>query len=252
MSPGPTRHRSGETFGPFPPFERPSSRPDRVRPELPLVKLEVAAGSERHWIREVTERWSLKVRFNVCRPTGPGLSRLLQVVELVGDPGELGAAERYLRHHAGIEALTMLVLSPSRRFVRAITAMPESCRSVMEGGAVCASCQFSPGTGPAGKDRWTLVVPRTPEALRRITGLRSGSKRSRTPILGMRRFVPDRTLTPRQATALESAYRLGFYAFPRRTNLKEISRILGVSRSTTAELLRRAESKMFTSYLGNR
>ncbi len=212
----------------------------------------MAAGTEGHWIREVTERWNLKVHFNVCRPMGPGLSRLLQVVELVGDPGELGAAERYLHHHPGIEALTMLVLSPSRRFVRAVTAMPGSCRLIMEGGAVCATCQFSPANRAGSQDRWTLVLPRTPVALRAIARIRSRSKSSRTPILGMHRFVPDRTLTPRQATALELAYRLGFYTFPRRTNFKEISRILGVSRSTTAELLRRAESKMFTSYLEDR
>ncbi len=192
------------------------------------------------------------MRFDVCRPMGPNLSKLLQVVELTGDPGDLGAAERYLRHHSDIEALTVIVLSPSRRFLRAVTPMPESCRRVIEGGAVCTSCQFFPASGADGTDRWTLVVPRTPESLRAIALSRSGPEEARPPILRIRQFVPDQTLTPRQATALETAYRLGFYSFPRRTNLKEISRIMGISRSTAAELLRRAEGKMLAARLGER
>ncbi len=224
----------------------------RKTSELSLVRVDIAAGSARHWIRDVTDRWKLRVRFDVCRSTGPDLSRLLQVVELTGDPGDLGAAERYLRQHPGIEALTVIALSPSRRFVRAVTRMPESCRQVIEGGAVCARCQFVPAKEAGSEDRWTLVVPRTPGSLRALAKLRTAPEQSRPQILRMRPFVPEQTLTPRQATALETAYRLGFYAFPRRTNLMEISRILGVSRATTAELLRRAESKILASRLGER
>ncbi len=219
-------------------------------PELPLVEIEVAAGPHRHWIRDVTERWKVRVRVDVCRPMGSAPSRLLQVVQLVGDPGDLGGVERYLRHRTDIQELSVTALSPSRRFVRAVSPMPEPCRHIFEAGAVCGTCLFSPATGADGTDRWRLVVPRTPEALRMVAQAQSATGAPRVPILRMRRFVPEQTLTPRQAAAHETAYRLGFYAFPRRTNLKEISRILGISRSSAAELLRRAESKMLAPQLG--
>jgi hypothetical protein len=221
-----------------------------VSAELPLVRVDVEAGPARHWIRDVTERWDLRVRFDVCRPMGRDYSQLLQVVELSGDPGDLGAAERFLRHHPEIRQITVIGLSPSRRFVRAVTAMPSSCREIITGGAVCAGCQFLPGGGTGARDRWSLVIPRSPVALRGLARLRARGPDAPAPILGMHRFVPERTLTPRQATALETAHRLGFYNFPRRTNLHEIARILGVSRSTAAELLRRAESKMLAARLG--
>ena len=230
---------------------RSSNRLALVR-ELPLVEVDVPADPRRHWIRELRDRWDIRVQFDVCRPMGQGFSRLLQVVELVGDPGDLGAAERYLRHRNDIEALSVMVLSPSRRFVRAVTPMPHSCRDVMEGGAICTTCQFCLSRGVAGKDRWRLVVPRSPRAIRAIARFQSAQTDGRSSILRVRRFKPARTLTPRQATALETAFRLGFYAFPRRTNLKEISRILGVSRSTAAELLRRAEGKMLSPLLSER
>lgn len=244
--------RSGEGATRLP---APGDSRDTASPQvenLPLLKVDVAAGPARHWIRDVTDRWKLRVRFDVCRSTGPDLSRLLQVVELIGDPGDLGAAERYLRHYPGIEALTVMALSPSRRFIRAVTPMPDSCRQIIEGGAVCARCQFVPAKDAGSLDHWTLVVPRTPRSLRAINRLHINPEKSRPQILRVRPFVPEQTLTPRQATALETAYRLGFYTFPRRTNLMEISRILGVSRATAAELLRRAESKILASRLGER
>ena len=177
-------------------------------------------------------------------------SELLQVVELRGDPGDLGAAERYLRHREDLRALTVMSPSPSRRFVRTVTALSEPCRRIFEMGAICGTCRFSPTSRPGGKERWTLVVPRTSDAIKAVAGAQSDGGGVPSSILRMRRFAPPKTLTPRQTLALETAYRLGFYAFPRRTNLQEISRILGVSRSTTAELLRRAEGKMLALELG--
>lgn len=216
-----------------------------VLPEIPLVEIDVDPGPASHWLREVTERWPLGVRIEICRPTGVGGSDLLQVVELLGDPGALGEAERFLRHRTDLKALTVASPSPARRFLRVVTELPDLCRRVFEIGAICASCRFAaPPPSTDARERWTLVVPRNPAALRAAVGPSSGPGRSPLPILRVRRFVPPRTLTPRQAAALETAYRLGFYAFPRRSNLKEVARILGVSRSTTAELLRRAENKM--------
>ena len=179
---------------------------------------------------------------------GPNSTRLLQVAELIGDPGDLGAAERFLRQQPDLSMLTIMSPSPSRRYVRAVTPLPEPCRWVFEVGAICGTCRFAAPSRGDGESRWTLVVPRIPQLLRSM--VRGNGPGTRREILSMRKFVPPRTLTPRQTTALETAYRLGFYAFPRRSNLQEIARILGVSRSTTAELLRRAEGKMLAHELG--
>ncbi len=215
------------------------------------MEVDVDAGPSPHWIRDVTQRWKLRARVEVCRPMGSDSADLLQVVELIGDPGDLGAAERHLRRRTDLRALTVMSRSPSRRFIRAVTELPPPCRRVFEMGAICGTCRFSPAARKDGRERWTLVVPQTPEALQTVAGAQTGRDGSRLPILRMRRFVPARTLTPRQTAALETAYRLGFYAFPRRSNLREVSRILGVSRSTTAELLRRAESKMLAHQIGD-
>jgi hypothetical protein len=212
-----------------------------------LVEVALDAAPAQHWIHEVTSRWPIRVRLEVCRPTGTDQSQLLQAVELIGSPGDLGAAERFLRHAPEIQALTVLPSSPTRRYVRTVTPLPESCQRIFEVGAICARCRFASNGASSPRDRWTLVVPRTRSALRAVARAEDGRSGQMGRIRKIRKFVPPRTLTPRQATALEVAYRLGFYAFPRRSNLREVSRILGVTRATTSELLRRAERKMLAT-----
>jgi hypothetical protein len=184
---------------------------------------------------------------------GTNASKLLvQVAELVGEPWSLDAAERHLRRRADVRALTVIPVSPSRRFVRAVTVIPPSCRTVFNSGATCVTCQFAhPNDGGDVADRWTIVLPRTREALRAVTHLYTERSEPHSSLLRTRQFAPRPPLSPRQSTAIETAYRLGFYDLPRRTNLGELSKTLGVSRSTVAELLRRAEAKVLSLRLGS-
>lgn len=217
--------------------------------DLPLVELEVPGGPEENWLRDVSSRWNVGVRFRVCRPTGSAPPRMLQAVELTGAPADLGEVERHLRRRKDLAQLTVLPLSPSRRFVRAVGPMPDACAQLFESGAICASCRFLPSPGTGSRDRWTLIVPRSSRTIRKVAQIGSPSTPKGPKILRMRRFVPPRSLTPRQAAALEAAFRLGFYSFPRRTNLQELARILHVSRATASEHLRRAEAKMLAPEL---
>ncbi len=216
--------------------------------DVRLVEVEVPIETGGHWTHDVTTRWNVGMRFRVCRPlTGPS-DRMLQVVELTGAPGDLGLIERFLRHHDGVDALTVLAQSPSRRYLRVVGPMPEACRRVFDSGALCASCRFlATETGSDG--RWSLVVPQSPRLIRALARPEAPGNRRSDGLLRMRRFVPPRTLTPRQAATIEAAFRLGFYDFPRRTNLQEIARILHVSRATALEHLRRAEAKMLGAEL---
>ncbi len=211
---------------------------------VPLIEVEVSAGFEVHWLREVTTRWPLRASVRVCRPLVRTPQRLLQVVELVGSPADLEEAERFLLASSELKELTVVHASPSRRVVRGISALPHPCALVMRSGAVCTACRYLPGPDGRRRDRWSLLLPRSPKVGELVAQLRDASGRDVPKLYSAREYRPTRSLSSRQAAAIETAYRLGFYAFPRRTNLHEIARILGISRSATAELLRRAEAKM--------
>lgn len=229
---------------PSPPERRaPRPRSDGVV-GLPLIEIEVSAGNEVQWLREVTRRWPVRAKVQVCRPMVRAPTRLLQVVELVGSPGDLEAVERYLVGPAKVREVTVVPLSPSRRIVRVVSSLPKACGLVLRSGAICTSCRYLPSTDGSRQDRWSLLLPQSQQVGALVASLRDGHDGEPPTVYRARKYRPARSLTTRQAAAIETAYRLGFYAFPRRTNLHEISRILGISRSATAELLRRAEAKM--------
>ena len=59
----------------------------------------------------------------------------------------------------------------------------------------------------------------------------------------------DYMLTYKQELALIYAYLMGYYQFPRKISLKELAAKLGLSVSTLAELLRKAEAKVIEAYV---
>ncbi len=59
----------------------------------------------------------------------------------------------------------------------------------------------------------------------------------------------DYMLTEKQELALIYAYLRGYYNFPRKVSLKELAKRLGISVSTLAEFLRRAEAKVVEAYV---
>ncbi|MFQ5908557.1 MAG: methylated-DNA--[protein]-cysteine S-methyltransferase [Thermoplasmata archaeon] len=65
--------------------------------------------------------------------------------------------------------------------------------------------------------------------------------------LGSPLFLPD--LTKRQARALQAAFDAGYYDFPRRVTMDEVSPALDISRSTFQEHLHRAEGHLIQAML---
>ena len=59
----------------------------------------------------------------------------------------------------------------------------------------------------------------------------------------------DTGLTPKQEEILVEAYLKGYYNYPRKINLRQLARELGVSVSTLAEQLRKAEAKVVEAYV---
>lgn len=56
------------------------------------------------------------------------------------------------------------------------------------------------------------------------------------------------TLTDRQERVLSLAYQLGYFEFPKRINLSDLAKKLGVAKSTLSEVLRAGEDKILHEY----
>ena len=218
---------------------------------IPLLEVQITAGDGVQWLREVSRRWPVRPRIRLCRPLVRNPAALLQVVEMAGSPGDLEEIERYLLESKQLREVSVVRLSPSRRLVRGISDLPHACGMVLKSGAICTSCRYLAGPDGTHADRWSLLLPRSPQISKLIASLREAAGERGPRVYRARSYHPEQSLTPRQSAAIETAYRLGFYAFPRRTNLQEIARILGISRPAAAELLRRAEGKLLDPALSS-
>jgi len=59
-------------------------------------------------------------------------------------------------------------------------------------------------------------------------------------------------LTERQESILRSAYELGYFEYPKKISIKELSEHLGLSISTLSETLRKSEKKIIEYYLSGK
>ena len=59
-------------------------------------------------------------------------------------------------------------------------------------------------------------------------------------------------LTERQEEILRSAYEMGYFEYPKKINIKELSGHLGLSISTLSETLRKSEKKVIEYYLSGK
>jgi PAS domain S-box-containing protein len=224
-------------------------------------------GAVAHAISSIEQRQSLagdasvEVEFQIDRPDTPALALAAQLdapflVEdaLYGSPTLLyGSFHGVDGFHAAcdrtpaVESGTVLAESGTELAVRLSVPGETAAGVVAECGGVFQDLAIADGVG-----RLRATFPdegRTGEAIRRIT--------DRVPAATLysrrQRTREDRgedsleTLTDRQREALLTAYHGGYYEWPRTQSADALADVLGVSKSTFLEHLRRAERKL----LGN-
>jgi predicted DNA binding protein len=95
--------------------------------------------------------------------------------------------------------------------------------------------------------RYRLILPSVGALGRLIKEMNKAGLKPR--VLEKRRPKETSELTPRQFEVLILAYRRGLFDVDRRTSLKELSELLGVSPPSLEELMRRALKKVVGKYL---
>ncbi|MFN4046130.1 MAG: helix-turn-helix domain-containing protein [Acidilobaceae archaeon] len=87
------------------------------------------------------------------------------------------------------------------------------------------------------------------------SGIAASRLMSRLKVKGLESEILERNsmlvskLTLRQVQILTIAYERGFFDFPKKVNLEELSKTLGVKPSTLDEILRKAVKKLVESYI---
>ena len=199
-----------------------------------------------HWLQDLGRRWGAGVRLHVCRQSGGNSRRLLQLLEINALPETLPEILTFLRQRLPSEEITLTQLGSHRLLVRLVGPLPALCHSVFEMGGICMTCPFLPSasqdeSGEAGE--WRVLVHRVRDAQPLLDSFTTPDSPPASLIrVGSYRGTGE--MTPRQELAVSTAFALGYYDVPRRAQLKDVARSLGVSRATAMENLRRGIRKL--------
>jgi predicted DNA binding protein len=135
---------------------------------------------------------------------------------------------------------------PSRGLCIAILDRPAICQAVLDCGAFCLNCPYSANEGDG---KWNLLVKDSEQLKALLAKLEDLDVEA--SIGGLSGLKQEDELTSRQIEVLANAISLGYFEFPRRLSLTELSHKLGIKPSTLSQILRAAEGKVMARYAGD-
>lgn len=210
----------------------------------PLIEVEVALDRPDDRLHRLLEEHHVRAHLAACRPLGTGRSaRLLRWVDVEAPPIDIDRLVSALTESSDPHSVSVASSDGDRAMVRLAETLPPFCAAVFGAGGVCVTCPMLDNPPDEDPARARVLVPRNGEASRFAREL---ARRHLGPASIQRTgpYRPRAKLTARQEAALRAAFELGFFAYPRRSDLSTVARRLGVGRSATLELLRRAISEL--------
>ena len=221
----------------------PTRHPSDAAGPLPMVEIVLSGVNTDDWVTDSFRSMGVSFRLLACRPADRGRRRLLRLFEVQTDGEGLGPILRRLRTHLSSREMVVSSFGPDRALVRISAPMPPSCSAAFELGDFCINCPFLSKAEGQAPVTWKVLVPEIGDARRLLRA--SATRTDPRPVL-LRAGAYRRPwgLTGRQERALRTAFQLGYFDYPRKASLAELSGRLGIGRSTTLELLRKAVTKL--------
>lgn len=196
--------------------------------------MQVEGGNE---IQGIAQAAGVRVSVADCRDfNSKGMTMLL---ELEGEPERVGSALKLLRNMTDMRKIYETDVSAKRTLCLAVLDRPLLCMASLETGVICLKCPYNSAGHPF---TWQVLVRKSDDLRGLISNL--GEKGMSVAVNGVSRVSREETLTGRQKEILATAMASGYFDFPRRTCLSELSKMVGVKPSTLSEILRSAERKI--------
>jgi predicted DNA binding protein len=196
------------------------------------------------WLSEITAHHPTTIRILDCKPseTKDGVR---QLVEVSADQDKLDKIVNDMKASPLVKE-AYVVQTKRGRMLGSLLTESALCGTIMHTEAFCRSCLFHSKSNPDGTVEWTLAFNRR-EALNELLD-RMKQEHIDVKILKLSSVADVENLTSHQRNLVQTALEEGFFDYPRRITLRQLSKKMGISASTASEVLRRAERKILASY----
>lgn len=207
---------------------------------MPLLEVRFDTPTKSHPLSELLQKEGAEAHLIACRLSERPPRRLVRWLDVEVDPERMDSLLQALRLRLKVRHLALALLGPGRVLLRVNEPAPSICSATYRAGGVCVTC---PLLAMKERESWRVIVPRgnLTKAFLRDLPVGSGAHQA---IARVEPYRSKTSLTRHQDRALKVAYELGYFAYPRRATLGDVARALGIGRSATLEVLRRATVKL--------
>ena len=204
-----------------------------------MLEAHLLVDAPENWIKAMNRGHSALVKIMDVKESGKGVRDYVEISSSSASAEKLLDA---LKSSNDIQNIDFVQLD-SHRIMGAITT--QNC-------PVCSTLSdlncslLSAATTDNGKMEWKLLVSGN-DTLKKVTD-RLSSQGVGYEILRLTRLQSKEELTARQEQIVKIALEMGYFEFPKKIKLEDLSKRLGISPGTLSEILRRAEKHILTLY----
>ncbi len=194
-------------------------------------------------LQEAAREFGTKINVVDCKPFNKkGMTLLL---EMKGEPEAVRRTVSAIRRQEGVrqavegddggETLPLLL----------VLDRPSICRASSDSAIICLDCPLNAEGQPAS---WRFIVRRTNDLRQILSKLSQDGVETR--IEDVSPLDQKATLTGRQKEIIATAVAQGYFEFPRKVSLTNLSQLVGIKPSTLSEILRSAERRIMENAVG--
>jgi predicted DNA binding protein len=210
-----------------------------------MIEVHLLVDTPENWIKAMNQGHSALVRIMDAKPSESSQS-VQDFVEISSKKASADQLIGTLNSSAGIEDVDLVRLGP-HTVKGTITTLNCPVCSTLSG----LNCSLaSASTSEDGKMEWRLFLSGD-DTLKKVTD-RLDSKHIEYRILKVAHLSNANDLTARQEQIVKMALDMGYFEFPKKIKLEELSERLSISAGTLSEILRRAEKNILTNYFRER
>lgn len=192
------------------------------------------------WVTDITGGFGATLNIVEQKPAGPRtLQSLVEIDPGETEPNEILEGLQKNRFIHGVEA----IVPPKGKILA--TLQVDNCHACHE--LANSECFLTDATATEGGGlEWRLLAPRRSSIEALVTTLKN--RGIAVELLSIKTVKGSGSLTDRQARVLSLAYELGYFEFPKKINLTDLAKKLGVSKAALSETLRTGEEKVLHAY----
>lgn len=194
-------------------------------------------------LQDAAREFGTKINVVDCKPFNKrGMTLLL---EMKGEPEAVRRTVSAIRRQEGVRQAMEGDDSGETLPLLLVLDRPSICRASSDAAIICLDCPLNAEGQPAS---WRFIMRRTNDLRQILSKLSQDGVETR--IEDVSPLDQKATLTGRQKEIIVTAVAQGYFEFPRKISLTNLSQLVGIKPSTLSEILRSAERRIMENAVG--